>query len=110
MKTWICKHRQSDTTWDRGSQKQFINDIWDRGWQKWPIQEAADCAYLRMEQRDGRYFFFISPDGAEWTRLNYQQSLPAKTKVGLAAYSTSSEPSKVRFDQLKLTRGKRNKR
>jgi hypothetical protein len=28
--------------------------------------------------------------------------------VGLAAYSTSTEPSKVVFDQLKLARGSKN--
>jgi hypothetical protein len=110
MKTWICKQQQSDTKWDRGSQKQFINDIWDRGWRKWPLLEKVDYAYLRLEQRDGWYNFFISPDGEKWTWLNAQPSLPANTKIGLAAYSTSSEPSKVRFDQLRLTRGKRNKR
>jgi hypothetical protein len=32
--------------------------------------------------------------------------LPTKLKLGLAAYSTSSDPSKVRFDKLQLLRGK----
>jgi hypothetical protein len=36
--------------------------------------------------------------------------VPAKGKVGLAAYSTSTEPAKVIFDQIKVARGgKKNK-
>jgi regulation of enolase protein 1 (concanavalin A-like superfamily) len=81
--------------------------LWDRGWREWPLPEKADCVYLRLEQRDKWSCLFISPDGKKWTTLLHLDSLPAKGKVGLAAYSTSTEPSKVRFDQLKLARGKK---
>jgi regulation of enolase protein 1 (concanavalin A-like superfamily) len=81
--------------------------LWDRGWQDWPLPEKADCAYLRLEQRDKWSCFFISPDGKKWTALIHMESLPAKGKVGLAAYSTSTEPSMVVFDQIKLARDKK---
>ncbi|HEY7328129.1 MAG TPA: hypothetical protein VH592_10835 [Gemmataceae bacterium] len=61
-----------------------------------------------MKHRDGRHFdYFLSPDGEKWSGLGSRSGPPAKVKLGLAAYSTSSEPSKVRFDQLKLWRGKK---
>jgi regulation of enolase protein 1 (concanavalin A-like superfamily) len=79
------------------------NGIWERGWESWPLPEKAEYAYLRLDHRAGGWSsFFISPDGKKWTRLEYLPSVPAKGKIGLAAYSTSTEPSKVRFDQLKL--------
>lgn len=105
-KCWLCKNQKKDMTWSRRSLDQF-HGIWDRGWQGWFLPEKLDFAYLRLEQRDTWYYFYISPDGEKWTRLEYQPSLPKASKVGLAAYSTSSEPSKVRFDKLKLTRGKK---
>lgn len=105
-KCWFCEKQRSDMTWNRRRLDHYLL-IWDRGWQGWFLAEKTDFAYLRLEQRDTWYYFYISPDGEKWTQLEYQPSLPAKSMVGLAAYSTSSEPSKVRFDQLKLTRGKK---
>ena len=55
----------------------------------------------------GRSCFYISPDGEKWTRLGSLPHMPQKCKVGLAAYSTSTEPAKVRFDQLKIARDKK---
>jgi hypothetical protein len=59
-------------------------------------------AYLRLERSNGWLNFFISADGEKWTRLIKRSDPHTKLKLGLAAYSTSSEPSKVRFDKLKL--------
>jgi hypothetical protein len=94
--------------YDHGRPILSDNFIWERGWQNWPLPEKAEYAYLRLDHRAGGWSsFFISPDGEKWTRLTYLPSLPAKGKVGLAAFSTSTEPSKVRFDQLKLAGGKK---
>lgn len=110
LKDWFCKKRNSNMTWEREQLKQF-QVIWDRGWQEWPLAAKADYAYLRLElQGSGDYHFFMSPDGEKWTRLVAQSGPPAKLKLGLAAYSTSSEPSKVQFDRLKITRGNKKKR
>lgn len=72
--------------------------------------EEAEPIYLRLE-RNGRFLRLLSsPDGEKWEALfNIMKNveighLPAKVKVGLAAYSTSTEPFKVRFDQFKLIR------
>ena len=70
----------------------------------------ADCAYLRLEQREEWSYFFISADGEKWTPVTPLRSLPNGGKLGLAASSTSPEPSKVIFDQLKLTRGKKEEK
>lgn len=108
MKSWACKVRPSIRTWDRSWQvRQDI--ICDRGWQDWPLPINVDCAHLRLEHRDGDFYFFISPDGEKWTQLVFRSGPPKKLKLGLAAYSTSSEPSRVRFDQLRLSRGKKKK-
>jgi hypothetical protein len=91
----------------------------DRGWRGWPLQGRADCVYLRLKREDKQGLkresrqvgFSISPDGVKWTELrgNAWDGRPKKIKVGLAAYTTSSEPSSVRFDQIKLWRGKQKK-
>jgi hypothetical protein len=109
MNAWINRKRPGISRERQFNMRQekFINDIWDPRWQNWPLPKRADYAYLRLEQRDEWFTFYISPDGEKWTRLNYQPSQPGKLKVGLAAYSTSSEPSKVIFDRLKLARGKK---
>ena len=108
MKTWLCKMRKGNgIEWNRGMPKLHVNSIWERGWQNWPLPEKADCAYLRLEQRGEWICFFISPDGKKWTPLRHWGRRPPIRIVGLAAYSTSTEPSKVRFDQLKLARGKK---
>lgn len=110
MKRWTGASQRKDNRIesDHGRPRQNDNQIWERGWQKWPLPEKADYAYLRLDHRVGGWSsFYISPDGEKWTRLEYLPSVPAKGKVGLAAYSTSTEPSKVRFDQIKLARGKK---
>lgn len=99
----------STKTWNHEVQK-MIHMIEDTGWKDWPFPKKTDSAYLRLEQQNAWISCYISPDGERWTRLSAQSGQPEKFKLGLAAYSTSTEPSKVRFDQFKLTRGKRNKR
>ena len=98
----------------RDIKKGRMNGIWSRRWGKhWPLPEKANQAYLRWERR-GEYFSpSISADGEKWTPLMGPMgfgSLPAKLKVGLAAYSTSTERSKVRFDKFKLIQNRKKKR
>jgi hypothetical protein len=111
MKDYVCMVRTPTRTWDHGVQS-LTHAIGDSGWEDWPFPKKTEYAYLRLAQQDKDKWidFFISPDGEKWTRLGSDSGLPTKFKLGLAAYSTSTEPSKVRFDQLWLTRGKRNKR
>ncbi len=106
MKSWSCKKRNPNMLWDRERLGQS-HTIYDRGWKNWPLPKKTDYAYLRLERHGGGYYFYMSPDGEKWTRIGAHLGPPAELKLGLAAYSTSSEPSKVRFDRLKLTRGKR---
>jgi hypothetical protein len=65
-------------------------------------------AYLQLDRQRSRLGFSASSDGKDW-KLSSGMAIGSreKLKVCLAAYSTSSEPSKVRFDQLKITRGKK---
>jgi hypothetical protein len=85
--------------------------LFDRGWRDWPIPKNADCVHVRMEQRGYWIRFFLSPDGEKWTEsMGTGPSLLAKGKVGLAAYTTSSEPSKVRIDQIKFTQGNKKRK
>jgi hypothetical protein len=90
--------------------------FFDRGWRDWPMPKKADCVYMRMEQWDEDAWdrgirFFISPNGVKWTQLTgHTWGTHPRPKVGLAAYSTSAEPSRVRFDQIKLWRGRKKKR
>lgn len=111
---WVFGARVSENgeiTIDRDRLKQSSLDILDRGCRDWPMPKKIDCVYLRMEQGDKYISFFMSPDGEKWTRVVVcAPALPAKSKVCLAAYTTSSEPSKVRFDQIKFWRGKNEKR
>jgi hypothetical protein len=94
---------------------QLALDLFDRGWRDWPMPTKADCVYLRMERghiygRKG-IVISISPNGEKWTQvMSHTWGTHPRPKVGLAAYSTSSKPSKVRFDQIKLWRGKKQKR
>jgi regulation of enolase protein 1 (concanavalin A-like superfamily) len=103
-KHWPSLRGMSAISADFCKQQATDGFLWDRGWQYWPLPEKADCAYLRVEQRGAWLYFSISPDGRKWTSLACEHGLPAKGKLGLAAYTTSSEPSKVIFDQLKLAR------
>lgn len=84
----------------------------DNKWSKWPFKAKPEHVYMRLERRGELLLCKISPDGKSWVMIGggNLQGLPPKLKVGLAAYSTSTEPSKVRFDQLKLTQGKMKKR
>lgn len=68
--------------------------------------------YLRFERQANCIRIVISPDGKTWDRHQSWETmnLPNSFKVGLAAYSTSSEPFKVRFDQFKLTHGGEKKK
>jgi regulation of enolase protein 1 (concanavalin A-like superfamily) len=68
-----------------------------------------DHLYLRLERQGDCIRASISPDDKRWnpTLSFMSQALPEKFKAGLAAYSTSTEPSKVRFDQFRLTRGRK---
>jgi hypothetical protein len=113
MKTWIgARQRKGNRTeWDHRRPEQFANTLWGRGWQKWPLSEKPDYVYLRLDHRVlGYTYFYISPDGEKWTRLGDMPHMPTKGKVGLAAFSTSTEPSKIHFDQLKLARGIKGRR
>lgn len=106
-KDWYCKKQNPNMIWDRQELK-HNHAIYDRGYRDWPLRPKAGYAYLRLEQH-GReaYSFFVSRDGERWTEMGACLGPPAKPKLGLAAFSTSSEPSKVLFDQLKLTRGRK---
>lgn len=114
FKDWVFGLKQignREVTIDRARFQQPRPFLFDRGWRDWPMPKKADCTYLRMEQGDKWINFFMSPDGEKWTKVMWcGPTLPAKSKVGLAAYTTSSEPSKVRFDQVKFTQGKKKKR
>jgi regulation of enolase protein 1 (concanavalin A-like superfamily) len=66
--------------------------------------------YLRLDRRGDFLSEAISLDGKTWTshiKMENFLKLPKKVKVGLAAYSTSTESFKCRFDQLKLTKGRK---
>jgi hypothetical protein len=111
LKNWYCKKRDLNKIWNRERLEQF-HAIYDRGWWDWPLpKKRTGYAYVRLEQHGGGgYHFFLSPDGEKWTKIGAFLGPPPKLKLGLAAFSTSSEPSQVRFDQLKLTRGKKKMR
>ena len=61
-----------------------------------------------MERRDGFIKLLTNLEDREWEKYGSVDmgvpSWPAKLKVGLAAYSTSTEPFKPTFDQFKLIR------
>ncbi|HEY7327346.1 MAG TPA: hypothetical protein VH592_06900 [Gemmataceae bacterium] len=105
---WIAT-KGEEIEWDHAKPQHLPKSIsvWDRGWQNWPLPEKAEYAYLRMRQWEEGASFYVSPDGEKWTHLAYAPKLPPKGKMALAAYTTSPHPSKVRFDQLKLWRGKK---
>jgi regulation of enolase protein 1 (concanavalin A-like superfamily) len=107
QKRWASLRGRSEQVANICKQQAADGFLWDRGWQYWPLPEKADCAYLRLEQRDKWLNFSISSDGHKWVSLGLEKGLPPKGKLGLAAYTTSTEPSKVRFDQLKLARDKK---
>lgn len=102
-KIWHSKAQKADTTWNRELLHQF-HIIIDRGWKDWPLPKKAGPLYLRLERKDNEFPFSMSPDGRKWTLVEDSRlGLLAGIKVGLAAYTSSTEPSKVRFDQIRLT-------
>ena len=73
-------------------------------------QAKEEQIYLRFERQGNVFRQAISPDEKAWTTFASSEgflNLPRTLKVGLAAYSTSTEPFKVRFDQFKLIRAKK---
>ncbi len=88
----------------------------DMGWEaSWKVAAAADKEahiYLSLERRGDFIYEGISPDGKQWiySFKAILKDLPKKVKVGLAAYSTSTEPFRARFDEFKLIRAERQGR
>jgi hypothetical protein len=78
----------------------------------WPFKAKPKHVYMRLERHGESLLCDISPDGNSWVSIGGGNllGLPSKLKVGLAAYSTSTEPSKVCFDQLRVKRGKKKER
>jgi hypothetical protein len=96
----------------RGEKIVNIELDWQVPWKLDPAGEKEGHVYLSLERRGNFIYEAYSPDGKKWT---YDikvviKGLPEKVEVGLAAYSTSTEPFKVRFDQFKLIRGERKGR
>jgi hypothetical protein len=96
----------------------MYNDGWELPWQQQIRKGNEERIYLRLDRRGNSIYQFLSPDGEKWYAGSSKtpgegtisvdfSTLPAKLKVGLAAYSTSTEPFKVRFDQFKLIRGRK---
>ncbi|HEY7328127.1 MAG TPA: hypothetical protein VH592_10825 [Gemmataceae bacterium] len=84
----------------------------NREWGGWPFEAKPEYVYLRLIRKGFLLDYSISPDGKSWVSIGGINllGLPSKLTVGLAAYSTSTDPSKIRFDQLKLTQGKKKER
>jgi hypothetical protein len=80
---------------------------WTPAWKKDGRAAEIEHIYLGLERQGHTIYPFLSPDGKKWDRnFNVElPALPAKLKVGLAAYSTSTEPFQSTFDQFKLIRG-----
>lgn len=91
---------------DQGGQR---NGVWSKGTRKWLLKTKPEHLYISLERVDDVLGYRISSDRKNWVTIGGGQflGLPSKLKVGLASYSTSKDPSKVRFDQLKLTQGKK---
>lgn len=59
--------------------------------------------YLRLERRGGTVRASLSDDGKEWSFVKQLRvDFPKKLKVGVAAISTSAEPFRVEFEELKV--------
>lgn len=79
---------------------------------QWPFKvKQPEHVYLRLERRNNEFIHSISSDGKSWVSGDISQfsRIPPKLKVGLAAYETEAKPSKVRFDQFRLLRGKKKR-
>lgn len=81
----------------------------NREWGGWPFKVKPEHVYMRLERRGVFLNCKIGPDGKTWVKIGGINllGLPSKLKVGFAAFSTSTDPSKVRFDQIKLWQGKK---
>lgn len=103
----------------RGNQiwNMYVDD-WELPWQQQIRKGNGERIHLRLDRRGNSIYRFLSPDGTGWyagsdmrpgigTSSVALSDLPGKLKVGLAAYSNSTEPFKVRFDQFKLIRGQK---
>lgn len=103
--TWPAFRMSGERIWNMFQQ-------WHHPWHKEVRGAKSEQIYLRLERRGRRITPSLSPDGKKWTSsFNVTMSdLPAKLKVGLAAYSTSTEPFKPCFDQFKLFRVRKKDR
>jgi hypothetical protein len=72
----------------------------------WPFTTKPKHVYLRLGRQFDVLLYQISADGKKWVTVGGGQffALPSKLQVGFVSCSTSTAPSKVRFDQLKLIR------
>jgi hypothetical protein len=87
----------------------MYQDGWELPFKPEIGKENEERLYLRLDRRGQEIFQFLSPDGKDWgvgTVSVTIPDLPLKIKAGLATYSTSTQPFEVRFDQLKLIRGR----
>lgn len=86
----------------------MYEDGWKFPWEQ-EIRKGNEVRiYLRLEREGRTIHRLLGPDGEKWHGRGVETvipDLPTKLKVGLAAYSTSTEPFEVRFDQFKLVRG-----
>lgn len=107
-KSFFSKKRNDKDIWDRECLAQ-VHLIYDSGWTDWPLPKKADYVFLKLKYlKGGGFYDFISPDGRKWSEPgSHFGGMPAKVKLALAAFSTASEPSKVCFDRLKITRGEK---
>lgn len=81
----------------------------NKKWRDWPFKAEPERAYMRLARQGESLLCDINPDGKSWVKIGGGNLLgpPSKLKVRLAAFSTSTDPSKVRFDQIKLAQGKK---
>lgn len=73
---------------------------------EWPFKGKPDYVYLRLERSGEVLSYKISSDGKTWVNTyggGGKVGLPSKLTVGLSACTTSTDLSKVQFDQLKLS-------
>lgn len=92
-----------------GERLWHVEQGWAVPWKQKRTEKEQELIYLSLERRGNVIYENLSPDGKRWyCGFNVELSaLPAKLKVGLAAYSTSTEPFKATFDRFKIIRGER---
>lgn len=81
-------------------------------WKPEPTAAKETQMYLSLERRREFICEAYSSVGKKCTHAFKVRvkDLPGKVKVGFAAYSTSTEPFKATFDELKLIKGERKGR